>query len=137
MGAYHHGMRGFLVSLVSATAISPPVIHEPFKALPCPLHPDTTIEVVACQEHRVLRTDRQIDTQVRSIFRLLRSDSEREMFVSGERSWLQYRRQSCSVEASKHAGGSARPVVLLSCEVRRNKSHLADLKAMRATLAEH
>lgn len=130
-------MRGILASLVTAAAIAPPVIREPFTALPCPLHPDTTIDVIGCQEHRVLRTDRAINTQVGAIFRLLRTDAARSSFVAGERSWLQYRRQSCSVEASKFAGGSEQPVALLTCTLQRNTSHLADLKAMRRTLAQH
>jgi len=121
-------MRGIFASLVTAAAIAPPVIHEPFRALPCPLHPDTTIDVIGCQEHRVLRTDRAIDGQVGAIFRLLRTEGQRSTFVAAERSWLQYRRQSCSVEASK-------PVALLTCTLQRNTSHLADLKAMRSTLA--
>ena len=99
--AYDHGMRGILATLVTAAAIAPPVIHEPFTALPCPLHPDTTIDVVGCQEHRVLRTDRAIDAQVRAIFRLLRTDAGARRSSAGERSWLQYRRQSCSAEASR------------------------------------
>jgi uncharacterized protein YecT (DUF1311 family) len=135
--AYDHGMRGILVSLVTAAAIAPPVIHEPFKALPCPLHPDTTIDVIGCQEHRVLRTDRAINVQVGTIFRLLRTESRRSTFVAAERSWLQYRRQSCAVEASKFAGGSEQPVALLSCTLQRNTSHLVDLTAMRKTLAQH
>jgi uncharacterized protein YecT (DUF1311 family) len=133
---YDHGMRGLLVSLVSAAAIAPPVIHEPFTALPCPLHPDTTIDVIGCQEHRVLRTDRMIDGQVRAIFRRLRTDDARSTFAAGERRWLQYRRQSCSAEASHLAGGSAHSVALLSCDLRRNTSHLADLATMRKALAQ-
>ena len=130
-------MRGILVSLVTAAAIAPPAIHEPFTALPCPLHPDTTIDVIGCQEHRVLRTDRAIDTQAAAIFHLLRTDAARSTFVAGERNWLQYRRRSCSVEASKFAGGSEQPVALLTCTLQRNTSHLADLTSMRKTLAQH
>jgi uncharacterized protein YecT (DUF1311 family) len=130
-------MRGLLASLVTAAAIVPPVIHEPFTALPCPLHPDTTIDIVGCHEHRVLRGDRAIDAQVKTIFPLLRTESARATFVAAERSWLQYRRQSCSAEASKYGGGSLHPVALLSCEVQRNKSHLADLTAMGKTLSQH
>ena len=129
------GMRGILASLVTAAAIAPPVIHEPFTALPCPLHPDTTIDILGCQEHRLLRSDRAIDAQVKAIFRLLRTESARSTFVTGERSWLQYRRRSCSAEASKFAGGSLHGVALLGCEIERNKSHLADLTAMRKALS--
>jgi len=129
-------MRGLLVSLVSAAAIAPPVIHEPFTALPCPLHPDTAIDVIGCQEHRVLRTDRMIDGQVRVIFGRLRTDNARSTFVAGERRWLQYRRRSCSAEASHLAGGSAHSVALLTCSLQRNNEHLADLTAMRKALAQ-
>ena len=130
-------MRGILASLLAAAAIAPPVIHEPFTALPCPLHPDTTIDVIGCQEHRVLRTDRAINAQVATIFSLLRTDAARSTFVAGERSWLQYRRQSCSAEASKFAGGSLHAVAVLDCTLQRTRSHLADLAALRRTLSQH
>jgi uncharacterized protein YecT (DUF1311 family) len=120
---------------MAVVAVAPPVIHEPFTALPCPLHPDTTIDVVGCQEHRVLRTDRAIDAQVRTIFGLLRTENRRSAFGDGERNWLHHRRQSCSAEASRLAGGSEHAVALLSCELRRNTTHLADLTAMRKALA--
>jgi uncharacterized protein YecT (DUF1311 family) len=129
-------VRAAFASILAAAAIAPPVIHEPFTALPCPLHPDTTIDVVGCQEHRVLRTDRAIDTQVRTVFGLLRTDSRQSTFVAGERSWLNYRRRSCTAEASHLTGGSAHAVAVLSCEIRRNTTHLADLTAMRQALAQ-
>ena len=134
--AYDHGMRGILVSLLTAAAVAPPVIHEPFTAFPCPLHPDTTVDVIGCQEHRVLRTDRAIDVQVATIFRVLRVASRRSSFVAGEQSWLQYRRQSCSAEASHVADGKAHAVALLTCTLRRNTSHLADLTTLRKALAQ-
>jgi uncharacterized protein YecT (DUF1311 family) len=114
---------------------APPVIHEPFTALPCPIHPDTTIDVEGCQEVRVLRTDRAIDAQVRKVFHLLRTPSARSSFVDGERSWLHYRRQSCLAESSRYRGGTEQPVAFLDCSLRRNNSHLADLAAMRRALS--
>jgi len=115
-------------------AVKPPVIHEPFTPLPCPLHPDTTIDIEGCQEHRVLRTDRLIDTKVKAIFAVLRSESIRVAFVTGERSWLRYRRQSCAAEASRLAGGTAHGIAFLGCTLQRNKSHLVDLTALRKSL---
>lgn len=129
-------MRWVLLALVAA-AVGPPVIHEPFTPLPCPIHPDTTIDVEGCQEVRVLRTDRAIDGEVGKIFRLLRTQSARSSFVDGERSWLHYRRASCLAEASVSAGGSNEAVGFLNCTLRRNTSHLADLTAMRTTLTRH
>jgi uncharacterized protein YecT (DUF1311 family) len=120
----------------AVTKVAPPVIHEPFTALPCPLHPDTTIDVEGCQEHRVLRTDRQINGEVKAIFRLLRTEEVRMTFVTGERSWLRYRRQSCAAEASHYTGGTAHGIAFLSCTLQRNKAHIADLAAMRKTLAQ-
>lgn len=112
----------------------PPVIHEPFTALPCPIHPDTAIDVEGCQEVRVLRTDRAIDAEVGRIFRLLRTEDARSSLVKSERSWLHHRRQSCLAEAARFTGGTARAVGFLNCTLRRNKTHLADLVAMRKSL---
>ena len=107
-------MRGIFASLVTAAAIAPPVIHEPFSALPCPLHPDTTIDVVGCQEHRVLRTDRAINGQVGAIFRGLRMESH-------TRDVRRRRAELASVPTSvvlgrgiEVRGGSLHPVALLS-----------------------
>ncbi len=141
-------MQRILLTLLAAAAFAggaraagaepeptPPVIHEPFTALPCPIHPDTSVDIEGCQEMRVLRTDRAIDESVRTIFRLLATRSARSSFVAGEEQWLRYRRQSCLAEASAYRGGSGEPVVYLSCTLRRNTSHLADLAAMRKTLS--
>jgi uncharacterized protein YecT (DUF1311 family) len=115
---------------------APPVIHEPFTPLPCPIHPDTTVDVEGCQERRILRTDRAIDVDVRAIFRLLRMQSARSAFVNGERSWLQYRRRSCTAEASFYAAGSAKPVAYLTCTLRKNRAHLVDLAVTRKALRQ-
>lgn len=118
----------------SAGGLAPPVIEEPFTALPCPIHPDTTIDVVGCQERRILRTDRAIDREVAAAFSSLRTQTARLSFVIGERSWLRYRRHSCTAEAAAYVGGSAEPVAYLTCTLRRNRSHLAELGAMRRAL---
>jgi uncharacterized protein YecT (DUF1311 family) len=52
------------------------------------------------------------------------------------RGLLVSRGQSCSVEASRFAGGSAHAIALLNCTLDRHKSHLADLTAMRKTFAQ-
>jgi uncharacterized protein YecT (DUF1311 family) len=132
-------VRWVVVALVAGAVggPAPPVIHEPFTALPCPIHPDTTIDVEGCQEVRVLRTDRAIDVEVAKIFRLLPTQGARSQFVDGEQSWLHYRRQSCLAESSRYRGGTAQPVAFLNCSLRRNQSHLADLAAMRKALGTH
>ncbi|HET7138088.1 MAG TPA: lysozyme inhibitor LprI family protein [Gaiellaceae bacterium] len=119
----------------AAGGLAPPVIHEPFTPLPCPIHPDTTVDVEGCQEMRILKTDRAIDGAVRVVFRRLQTTSARSSFVAGEQNWLRYRRQSCLAEAARYRGGSAEPVAYATCTVRRNRSHLVDLLAMRSALA--
>src|SRR3569832_804817 len=108
-------MRSLLVSLVPAAAFAPLFFHLSFSVLPCPLLPYSTVDVVGCQEHRVLRTDRAIDAQAKTILGLLRTEGARSSFVAGGRSWLHYRRRLCSAEASRTAGGTAHAVALLDC----------------------
>jgi uncharacterized protein YecT (DUF1311 family) len=127
----------WLATWLVAAGLAPPVIHEPFTALPCPIHPDTTVDVEGCQEMRVLRTDRAIDREVKTIFALLPTRAARASFVAGEQSWLHYRRQSCTAEASFYGGGSGEPVAYLTCTLHRNRSHLADLAATEKTLRQH
>ena len=123
------GMVALLLAAV-VVGLGPPVIHEPFTPLPCPLHPDTTLDVEGCQEMRVLRTDRAIDRQVGIVFHALPSQAARASFVDGEHSWLHYRRQACLAEASRYGGGTVGAVALLTCTLRQNRSHLVQLESM-------
>jgi uncharacterized protein YecT (DUF1311 family) len=120
---------------VSATT-GPPVIHETFTVLPCPQRPVTTIDLQGCAERALLESNRKINARVDRIFRFLRSKGPRAAFVRGGKSWLNYRRTSCSAEASRFAGGSLRPVAFAHCEVGRNKTHLIDLAQMQLTLRQ-
>ena len=91
---------------------------------------------MACLERAVVRSDRQINVAVARIYRLIRRSADRDSFVRGERAWLQYRRASCSAEASVYHLGSAEPVAFLACENRRNSRHLGDLRDMERTLRQ-
>jgi uncharacterized protein YecT (DUF1311 family) len=125
-----------LVLVASAQAAPrPPVIHEQFTLLPCPMHPDTTVALEGCSEHAIVATDHRIDLQVKKIFNLLTAPGARPAFVAGERSWLRYRNASCSAQSSAYAGGSGQPVLYAQCLLQRNRSHLVDLAALRKTLA--
>jgi uncharacterized protein YecT (DUF1311 family) len=115
-------------------ALAPPVIHEPFTPLPCPMHPASTIEIEGCQEHALLRSDRAVNARTRTIFYLLGSHSARAAFVRGETSWLNYRRGSCEAQASRYAGGTAEPVEFAACELARNHVHLGELGGLLRTL---
>jgi uncharacterized protein YecT (DUF1311 family) len=125
-----------LVGAPAAAALAPPVIREPWTPLPCPSHPRSSIEIEGCLEKAITRSDRRIDRSAARIFQLLRFRSDRLAFVQGERAWLHYRRRSCSAEASVYRGGSAEPIAFLSCEKRRNSTHIADLAEMERTLRQ-
>jgi uncharacterized protein YecT (DUF1311 family) len=121
----------------ASTPLKPPVIHETFTPLPCPQHPQTTVALVGCAEKAILGTDRKINAEAKVIFGLLKSHAARESFVAGEKSWLAYRRSSCTAQASVYQGGSAQPVVFAQCVASRNRTHLTDLAALRNTLRPH
>jgi uncharacterized protein YecT (DUF1311 family) len=123
-----------VVTPPAIAALRPPIIREPWTPMRCPAHPVSTIDMEACLEKAVTRSDREINASVAKIFFLLHRSADRGAFVRAERQWLQYRRQSCSAEASVYRGGSAQPVAFLACEKRRNIRHLADLRDMKQTL---
>ena len=122
---------------VASLVLKPPVIHEVFTPLPCPANPQTTLALEGCAEKAILNTDRAINAQVKLVFRLLHTHAARLAFVKGEQAWLRYRSMSCTAQVSNYAGGSAQPVVYANCITARNKSHLADLAAIRKTLSQH
>jgi uncharacterized protein YecT (DUF1311 family) len=125
---------GLLMGCVSADAagdlrgaLEPPVMREPFTLLPCPPHQRTTVDFEGCVEHALVRSDRQIDARVKRVFDLISLPATRATFVRAERARLSYRRSSCTVQSSFLRGGSARPLEFLTCELHRNKGHLAEL----------
>jgi uncharacterized protein YecT (DUF1311 family) len=115
-----------LVAVLAGAALKPPVIHEVFTPLPCPMHPSTTLAIEGCDERAILGSDRRINADVKAIFELL-APSERSGFAAGERAWLRYRKLSCAAEASKYAGGTLAGVVDAGCVVRRSQAHAKDL----------
>ncbi|HEV2591329.1 MAG TPA: lysozyme inhibitor LprI family protein [Gaiellaceae bacterium] len=121
------------LALVLLAVLKPPVIHEPFTPLPCPMHPQSTLDTEGCLEQAILKGDRKIDTKAKAIFVKLRPDA-RAGFVRGERSWLAYRRATCLAEASTYAGGTLTGVVDASCTVSRNTTHLRDLSDLLKNL---
>ena len=123
------------LAAVASAGIRPPVIHEPFTVLPCPPHPVSTVDLEGCAERALLASDLKIDGRARAIVRLLPTAAARRSFAAGEREWLAYRRSSCAAEASRYAGGTVLPVVVATCERRRDGTHLADLAAMQRALA--
>jgi uncharacterized protein YecT (DUF1311 family) len=117
--------------------IAPPPIHETFTLLPCPAHQVSNVDMEGCGEHVVVRTDRQIDGLVRTIYGLLRTKDGRTAFVRSEAFWLDYRRTSCTADASAYTGGTLLPVEYIWCLGTRNRTHIGELQALRTFLAQH
>jgi uncharacterized protein YecT (DUF1311 family) len=120
-----------LVVALAGAAAKPPVISESFTVLPCPAKPKTTVDLEGCAEHRIVRSDKAINAQVRTIFSLLRRSRSRSAlarFVRGERAWLTYRRAVCASRADVFEGGSGAPVAFADCEAGINAAHLNELR---------
>jgi uncharacterized protein YecT (DUF1311 family) len=121
-------------SASASIALAPPVIHEPWTPLDCPPHPSSTIAIEGCLERAVSRSDRVIDEKAATVFHLIKREHDRATFVSGEQSWLSYRRRTCTAVASADRGGTAEPIAFLSCEKRLNARHIVDLAAAAQVL---
>jgi uncharacterized protein YecT (DUF1311 family) len=126
-------MRVALAVAVLAVGLKPPVIHEPFTPLPCPMHPASTLGYEGCAEQQILSTDRRINADARAIFSRL-APRERAGFVRGEHEWLAYRRDTCAAQASKYAGGTLAPLIDANCQASRNTTHLVDLRELLKSL---
>jgi uncharacterized protein YecT (DUF1311 family) len=110
------------------------VIPEGFTVFPCPAKPLTTIELMGCEEHRILRSDRAINARVRAIFSRLGSRAAKRRFIRGERAWLRYRRAACESRADVYEGGSLAKVVSAKCMADENLAHLRELKVFERNL---
>lgn len=114
--------------------VAPPVIREQFTPLPCPRHPQSTIELEGCAEQRILRTDHQIDAVVRSLFGLLPDDAARARLASAQRAWLAFRKPDCLSVSDKYQGGTLVGVLDANCTADRNAQRLKDLRSFEQLL---
>jgi uncharacterized protein YecT (DUF1311 family) len=124
-----------LTAAAAHTKLSPPVIHEAFTLLACPTHPQTTLGLEGCAEHRIVRTDHQIDDVARSIFGRLYDDAARRRFIAAQRAWLAYREADCSSMSDQYEGGTLAALVAASCTADRSAQRLSDLRSFSTHLA--
>lgn len=114
-----------------------PRIHEGFTLLPCPQDNSalrgTTVGLEGCAEQAIVRTDKNIIANERTIFLLLRGNGPSD-FANAERSWLAYRAAYCNARASSYKGGSVAPVIFGTCQAAINRDHLRALFAFRREL---
>jgi uncharacterized protein YecT (DUF1311 family) len=111
---------------------------------PCPMHPQTTLEIEACSARSVLSLDRRIDALMKTIWSRLRDRTGRAGFAAAELAWQRYVGEECtsvsgaySAPSSPHAyvGGSSAAVEYALCELRLGASHLRELTKAAADLA--
>lgn len=122
-----------LVGCGSHAPLRPPRISETFTRLPCRRAGMSTLNAEGCAEAQIVASDRAIDIDVATVFGHLPHDA-RKSFVESERSWLAYRRASCTAESARYAGGTLEPVAFAQCLAERNERHLRDLLSMRDAL---
>jgi len=119
-----------------ASAAGPAPIKEPFTLLPCPAKPTTTLALEGCAEHSIVKSDATINATAQAVYKLLAATG-RGPFVSGEKSWLSFRRSFCLAESSMYTGGSLSAVVYGQCEASLNDDHVKELAALEHTLSQH
>lgn len=121
------------------TALAPPVIHESFTPMPCTGKPGnrTTLQLEACSEQQILRSDKQIDALNRKIFAALPGASARRDLLAGHRAWLAYRKSYCLSASDVFQGGTLAAVVDANCFVTLNGQHVTNLKAFLKELTEN
>lgn len=118
----------------SAAALTPPVISEPFTPLPC--QRSTTLGLEGCAEGQLLSADRRINEQVKLLFRLIPTSSQKASFVAVEGQWLAYRKADCSTVSAIFQGGTIAPVEYALCEVRDDEARSTDLHSYFELLEE-
>jgi uncharacterized protein YecT (DUF1311 family) len=120
----------------TAIDLKSPVISEQFTLLSCPAKPKSTRDLEGCAEHRIVKSDKEINEIVGVILARLRNSSKgaARRFVRSERAWLTYRRAVCESRADIYEGGSAAGIVFAECVADRNMAHLNDLKAFERNL---
>jgi len=121
---------------VAAEKLSPPVIREHFRPLPCPdaKNPRTTVGMIGCAERVTVRADRKINGIAKVVFALLRGDAARRHFIKAQRAWLTYRNADCASVSDKYEGGTLARVVAADCTARRTAQHLKETSAFERLL---
>jgi uncharacterized protein YecT (DUF1311 family) len=91
------------------------VIAESFTHLAC--NQGSTVGLEGCAEARLLTTDRHVNREVRLLFNVINTKSQKRKFVTAENVWLLSRTADCQSESSVYQGGTLAPVEYGLCEV--------------------
>ena len=125
-----------LVAAAIAAKPGAPVINEKFTPMQCTGEPSnrTLLQLLACAEHQVLRTDKQVDSIAATVFSRLPSDAARRRFVVAARAWLSYRNADCASQADVFLGGTESSLTAADCMVARDRTRAEDLREFAVEL---
>ena len=70
-----------------------------------------------CAEARLISADRRINKEVRLLFNLLSTKSQKRSLVTAEDAWLVSRSAECKSQSDIYQGGTLAPVQYGLCEV--------------------
>jgi uncharacterized protein YecT (DUF1311 family) len=116
---------------VPGETLTLPQVTESFTVLPCPHHPQTTLDIEGCAEHQIVRLDQRINDAAKALYDAMPAHAQSD-FASAQQAWVAYRRAECLSESDANAGGSLAAVTFANCEVRLDRQRASDLATLRA-----
>jgi uncharacterized protein YecT (DUF1311 family) len=120
-----------------AAAPTPPQIRESLTPLPCPPKPKTTLQLKACAEQRILKSDAEINKRVRNLWGILKTAGPRARFAAAERAWFAYRVASCKSRSDVFKGGTLTKLEYANCVADVNRLHVRELTRFQADLLKN
>jgi len=90
----------------------------------CTANANTTLELRACLDRDLKRTDSTMALYLREAQRLA---TARAILDSAQAAWIRFRDVSCRAAGEQFAGGTLQPVTILSCRVRVANNRIRDL----------
>ncbi|HVA53452.1 MAG TPA: lysozyme inhibitor LprI family protein [Acidimicrobiales bacterium] len=102
------------------------MITESFTHLAC--NQSSTIGLEGCAEAHVLSSDRRVNREVRLLFGLFTTSSQKRTFVTAENMWLASRSADCRSESSIYQGGTFAAVQYGLCEVSEDGARSVELR---------
>src|SRR5262249_41607020 len=109
--------------------LQPPVVHESFTPQECPKDPESTVDIEACAEKKILAADAQINALAKPIFANLADDPARKDFIAAQKAWVAFRKADCNSVSDKYEGGTAAGILAAQCQADRSTQRVKDLKS--------
>jgi uncharacterized protein YecT (DUF1311 family) len=123
-------------TLCAAAVASPNRPTLPVKAPPnsvasfrCPPKPVATLDIEACQGHRLLALGRRFNA-LTAILRPILDASGRRVFARAHVAWLRYRTAECAADARAYLGGTVAGIVVGSCDLTVTTARIKEVEAM-------